>query len=573
MEVVDTIYKSEVDLMEFPQNLAVMLAQNAEKFSNLPVYQEIKKNSEYEPLTWSQFIKEVSSIQDYLVSTGFKSGDHLAILSANRQEMLEIELAVMAMGGRVVPIFSGYAAEKADTLVNFCDAEYVAVADEVQLAKISVPDKFKNIIHFEKVSRPARNLIHFEEILSSGSDHKLLGSHMDKQAVCLMMYTSGTMGKPKLVQLTHENILSQQAAMKVLWNLKSTDRFLSYLPWHHSFGGIFEKYSAICSGAVLSLENSFGKNVDQMISNWDKVKPTVFFSVPRIYQALTTLMGQNPEIEKLIFHDELRFVFTAAASLPQHISDIFEKKNIPVYEGWGLTETSPCCTVTNPALPRKPGIVGNPIPGVSLKLSEEDEIFVKGLNVMSGYYHNMEATEKVFLKDGWFCTGDVGEINETGLKLISRIDRIFKLTNAEKVIPTEIENILYRDCAYMSHVYVAGSGKDYPVVLVFPNKAMFKETPDPSQLMEGCKCPNNLDEYFSCLKNCLVNWNGSIDAKYSRLKKARILDYELSIENEELTPSMKLAPNVVGRVFESEIESLYQSEEDQPKQVYIINIE
>jgi long-subunit acyl-CoA synthetase (AMP-forming) len=125
----------------------------------------------------------------------------------------------------------------------------------------------------------------------------------------------------------------------------------------------------------------------------------------------------------------------------------------------------------------------------------------------------------------------------------------------------------------MSHAYVAGSGRDYPVVLVFPNKAMFNETPDPSQLMEGCKCPNNLDEYFSCLKSCLVNWNGSIDAKYSRLKKARILDYELSIENEELTPSMKLAPNVVGRVFESEIESLYQSEDDQPKQVYIINIE
>ena len=135
--------------MEFPQNLAMMLAQNEDKFSNLPVYQEIK-NGEYEPLTWSQFITDISLIQDYLVSAGFKSGDHLAILSENRQEMLELELAVMAMGGSVVPIFSGYDAEKADTLVNFCDAEYVAVADDIQLNKISVPDKFKNIIHFER---------------------------------------------------------------------------------------------------------------------------------------------------------------------------------------------------------------------------------------------------------------------------------------------------------------------------------------------------------------------------------------------------------------------------------------
>ncbi|MDP7273144.1 MAG: AMP-binding protein [Candidatus Marinimicrobia bacterium] len=568
----DKIYNSEVDLTEFPQNLSSMLTQNAEQYSSLPVYQEIK-NDEYEPLTWSQFIKDISSIQDYLVSTGFKPCDHLAILSENRQEMLELELAVMAMGGRVVPIFSGYDPEKADTLVNFCDAGYVAVADDTQLGKLSLPNKFKKIIHFEEVDEKTGNLIHFEELLSSGSDHQLMGSKIDRQEVCLMMYTSGTMGKPKLVQLTHENILSQQAAMKLLWNLKNTDRFLSYLPWHHSFGGIYEKYSAICSGAVLSLDNSYGKDIDQLISNWQKVKPTVFFSVPRIYQALTTLMGQKPEIEKLILHDELRFVFTAAAPLPKHISHIFEKKNIPVYEGWGLTETSPCCTVTNPNLIREPGVVGKPIPGVSLQLSDEGEILVKGPNVMSGYYHNAEETEKVFLPDGWFRTGDVGEINETGLKLISRIDRIFKLSNAEKVIPTEIENILYRDCAYMSHAYVTGNGRDYPVVLVFPNKDMFNESPDPSQLMEGCKCPENLDKYFNCLKNCMVNWNDAIETKYSMLKKARILDYELSIENEELTPSMKLAPNVVGKVFKAEIESLYNPLESESEDVYIINME
>ncbi|HJM69322.1 MAG: AMP-binding protein [Candidatus Neomarinimicrobiota bacterium] len=566
------IVRNDADLPEFPQNLATMLEENAENYSTHPVYQEII-NGEYEPLAWSQFIQDISSIQFYLFSIGFKEGDHLAILSVNRKEMLELELAVMSMGGRVVPIFPGYKAEKVDKLVNFCDADYIAVADDIQYCKISEPDKFKKIIHFDNITYQGDNLIQFNNIVSNCSDQRLKGAHIDKKTVCLMMYTSGTMGTPKLVQLTHENILSQQAAMKVLWNLKSTDRFLSYLPWHHSFGGIYEKYSAICNGAVFSLDNSYGKDINQLISNWRKVKPTVFFSVPRIYQALATLMRQSVEMEKLIFHDELRFIFTAAAPLPKHISDIFASKNVPVYEGWGLTETSPCCTVTNPDLFRSPGVVGKPIPGVSLQLSEEGEILVKGPNVMSGYYHNTEETENVFLPDGWFRTGDVGEINETGLKLISRIDRIFKLSNAEKVIPTEIENILYKDCAYMAHAFVTGSGKDYPVVLVFPNKGMFNESPDPSQLMEGCKCPKNLDEYFHCLKNCLVNWNDSIETKYSILKKAQILDYELSIENEELTPSMKLAPNVVGRVFKAEIESLYQSNGNKPKPVYIVNVE
>ena len=130
------IVRNDADLPEFPQNLATMLEENAENYSTHPVYQEII-NGEYEPLAWSQFIQDISSIQFYLFSIGFKEGDHLAILSVNRKEMLELELAVMSMGGRVVPIFPGYKAEKVDKLVNFCDADYIAVADDIQYCKIS----------------------------------------------------------------------------------------------------------------------------------------------------------------------------------------------------------------------------------------------------------------------------------------------------------------------------------------------------------------------------------------------------------------------------------------------------
>ncbi len=190
---------------------------------------------------------------------------------------------------------------------------------------------------------------------------------------------------------------------------------------------------------------------------------------------------------------------------------------------------------------------------------------------MTGYYNNPDETEKVLLEDGWFKTGDVGTFTDTGLKLISRKDRIFKLSNAKKVIPAEIENLIAKDCAYLSHAYVSGSGRDYPVVLLFPNTNMFDQKPDESQIKEDCLCPKNLIEYVHCLTNCLDNWNHSIDAKYSRINRAKLIDYELTIENEELTPSMKLSPNIVGKIFKAEIEKLY-SPDSATEDVYVIKL-
>lgn len=213
---------------------------------------------------------------------------------------------------------------------------------------------------------------------------------------CLNMYTSGTMGVPKCVQLTHRNILSQQAALQHVWHLNEDDRLLAYLPWHHSFGGIFERFSALYNGAALMLESSYGKDPGQIMENWKQVKPSCFFSVPKVYQSLIELTRGDKEAEQLFFHSGLKFVFTAAASLPETLSVEFEKRNIPVLEGWGLTETSPCCTITDPTLKREKGIVGKPIPGVSIGIADDGEICVKGPNVMVGYYKNDDANEKAF---------------------------------------------------------------------------------------------------------------------------------------------------------------------------------
>lgn len=568
------ILHSNQPLPDFPRNLAEMLNTNSRKFSLKPIFQE-SQDGKYIPLLWQDFTQSVIALQSSLTDLHLRKGERVAILSRNCQDMLVLDMAVMSMGAISVPIFAGYPANQANRLTNFCEPRLVVVADQEQFNKLENPRKYEWIIHFSPISSDKfTNLIPFSELLSStGMGTAISGEELDPGTIALMMYTSGTMGRPKCVQLTHANILSQQAAMKVLWKLSNTDRILSYLPWHHSFGGIFEKFAAITNGAVLSLEHGFGKNIEILLDNWQQVLPTVFFSVPRIYQQIATRVLQSTEIEKMIFHNELRFIFTAAAPLPQNIAKIFIERNIPVIEGWGLTETSPCCTVTNPNLPRSPGVVGKPIPGISLKLADDGEIMVKGPNIMTGYYKNSKETDRVLTKDGWFYTGDVGELTKHGLRLIGRKDRIFKLSNAEKVVPTEIENIIGKDCAYISYAYVSGSGKDYPVTLLFPNKEMFKQIPDESQLKSRCKCPQNLGDFSVCLNDCLRELNKSIDIKYARPQRAMLIDYELSIENEELTPSMKLAPNTIAKVFKANIEHLYNSEMVLSDKVYVINLE
>lgn len=565
------IMTSPYDLPQYAPNIATMLQANASRFGDHPIYQE-NRGDDYVPVPWRDFYETVRNICFNLIRLGFEKRSRMAIFSRNRLEMLQIELAVMAAGGVAVPIFAGYPKETASRLIDFCDADFLTVSDHSQPDRVDESVDLKAIFHFDPVEEKRfTNLVPFSALCQprEGEDDHL-AFDTDPDTVTLMMFTSGTMGTPKCVMLTHRNILSQQAAMKVLWNISSQDRFLSYLPWHHSFGGIFEMFAAITNGALLSLEHGYGKDIDLLLENWDAVRPTVFFSVPKIYQEITSRAMEDTLVAHLIFETGLRFIFTAAAPLPKTISDMFESRGIPVVEGWGLTETSPCCTVTDPEEERKPGIVGTAIPGIRIKLSPENEIMVSGPNVMKGYYKNREATREVLTEDGWFYTGDVGELTPEGLRLISRKDRIFKLSNAEKIFPAEIENVIGGSCYYLSHVYVAGSGKNYPVALVFPNQTLFEKMPDPKHLTAGCERPRSLEDLAACLKRCLNRLNKTMDVPYERPGAVMLVDRELSLERDELTPSMKLAPNVVGDAFRAEIESLYGGPGKTGEDVYII---
>jgi long-subunit acyl-CoA synthetase (AMP-forming) len=555
--------------------ISKMLRQNAQLFGQSPVYYEKKQGGEYVGILWEEFFQNIINIALNLKKFGFKKGDKLILFSSNSLEMLELELAVMASGGISVPIFAFFKQETAELLITHSDAMFLAVSGQQQLNNISTELELKRIFTFEPThDERFVNLSLFSELLRKNKSTKTdIGLGVQADDICLNMYTSGTMGTPKCVQLTHKNILSQQAAISSLWNLDHHDRLLSYLPWHHSFGGIFELFTALYNGAPLYLESSYGKDPEVILENWEQAKPTIFFSVPKVYQALIELTKKSREAEEIFFNSGLKFVFTAAAALPKKLSDEFETRGIPVIEGWGLTETSPCCTLTDPGLKREPGVVGNPIPGVSLRLAEDNEIQVKGPNVMMGYYNNDEANENTFDEDGWYRTGDVGEFTDNGLKLITRKDRIFKLSNGEKVIPTDLEKQIEMNCHYVAYSIVSGTGMDYPVALIFPNKNLLKSPTYEMSSSNHCFYPRNLKELSGCLRGCLHDANCDIKQKFSVLKGAVIIDDELSIDESTLTPSLKLAPNNVLEKYKSHLHNLYGNKVPVDEEVFIIRLD
>jgi fatty-acyl-CoA synthase len=280
-------------------------------------------------------------------------------------------------------------------------------------------------------------------------------ARIDPGEPCLLNFTSGTSGVLKGVVLTHDNILSQQRALSAIWSVTHADRFLSYLPWHHSFGGIFEKYTALYNGATIHIDDSRGKDFTVLRRNWAEVRPTIYFSVPQVYQQLVTHVQSRPEDEGTIFHPGLRFVFTAAAALPANVSAFFAAKRVPVLEGWGLTETSPCCTLTDLSEPRSvPGMVGYPIPGVTIGIAPDGEILVRGPNVMSGYWRAPQETAAA-LVDGWFHSGDMGHQDAEGYLYVDGRRKEMIISGGENIYPAEIENLL-AECQDIAEASVIG---------------------------------------------------------------------------------------------------------------------
>ena len=566
----DTI-RSQLSPVGERESVGGLLARNVARFASHAAYSE-RRDGAYCAVSWRSFARDVASFARFLSAAGVGQGTRVAVVSPNRGEMLVAEFATMGLGATYVPIFAGYPADQVQGLLIHADPTVVIVAGRYQLAGVQCTAATSALVTFDSVDRAAvepllrgscvGHAAFADAVAGFAADDGQVAAFLGAAAAvdplepCLLNFTSGTSGALKGVVLTHDNILSQQRALSAIWSVSKEDRFLSYLPWHHSFGGIFEKYTALYNGATIHIDDSRGKDFGALQRNWAEVRPTIYFSVPHVYQQLVVHVQSRPEDENTIFHPELRFVFTAAASLPGTVSAYFAAKRVPVLEGWGLTETSPCCTLTDLNEARSvPGMVGYPIPGVTIRLAPDGEILVRGSNVMPGYFLNPEATAEALPGDGWFHTGDLGEFVGAGLKLVARKDRVFKMLNAEKVVPTEIENRLVAMNSYIRHVIVAGAGRGFLAALIFPDYLRIAE-------QFGADRATAESVVKASLRDTVLAFNAEHRVKYERIQAFAVISKELSLDDEELTPSMKVRVRNVLANAEEYIEAVYEPSED-----------
>ncbi|MGE5339930.1 MAG: AMP-dependent synthetase/ligase [Candidatus Omnitrophota bacterium] len=566
--------------------IGTMILERAIEWSDDPIFAyRDSDDNDYKPVTWKRMLHDVVSLADFFRHQGIKKGDHVAVLSANNYAMLVWELAVTSMGAISVPIFAGYYTPQIDYILNHAEPDAILVEGAERLTRFqacSSASRIQTVVthHIndpidEHIDDPAGGF-RFEACLSGGSTERFVKALQDVKLEdsCFIHYTSGTTGDPKGVMLSHRNIMSQRKAHGKVWEIARGSRFLSYLPWHHSYGGLFERFSALHHGAAIYLEDSLGKDIHRLIANWSKARPTHFFSVPKIYRALVTEAKLNAEIREILFHPELKFVYTAAAPLPRECGDYFDAHNVPILEGWGLTETSPTVTMTRPGSKRIHSYVGDPIPGCEILISEENEILVKGPNIMKGYYKDPERTARSIDHYGWLHTGDMGELSNCGLKLMYRRDGIFKLANGEKVSSTIVENELTAAPRWMNHAVVFGSAEDFVAALIFPHFrnlehwALQNHKPLPSGwALSGDSTIQDM------VRKEIEAANMELTPHYLRVKAFVILPDELSVENGCLTPTMKVIRHNINRLYKEWIHAIFRPDLHPDKLPYIVTVD
>jgi long-subunit acyl-CoA synthetase (AMP-forming) len=552
---------SSIPLGSYEPSLGVLLNERARRRGDA-VYLRYRQDARVATLTWQEFARRTFQIARHLLAQGVRRGDRMGMISENRAEMYLFELAAMSIGAVSVPIFAGYLPPQIAYVLDRARPRYVVVSGQHQLDKITRAahpwiEKYYGM-DFGPASRQWGALDFATLTVEGGVSEQRLQEQVhavQPDDLCLIMYTSGTTGAPKGVCLGHRHLISQQKAMSLMWDVNENDVYMNYLPWHHSFGGLFERFMTLFNGCELCLDDSRGKDIDRLIENWKLYQPTIFFSVPRVHDLLVSRCRERREVADAVLGSRLRFVFTAGAALPAHVEAAYREHRIPVLEGWGLTETAPCVTATSKDTSWRSGYVGFPLPGVMVRIDSEQEILVKGPNVMEGYLDDEEATAHVLGDDGWFHTGDLGEFTKYGLRLLGRKDGTFKLTTGEKTHPLRIETVLVNESPYINQAIALGSGKDFVGVLIYPDLRQLRawatdQHLDPTNLL-GQPAVGKL---FAAE---LQRINPLIEIKYERVRRAVLVGRDPSLENGELTPSGKLVRKAVMNNHKSQVEALF----------------
>ncbi|WP_277455529.1 long-chain fatty acid--CoA ligase [Janibacter sp. DB-40] len=558
----------------------------------------VKEQGAWRDVTAAQFANDVRGLAKGLIAAGLETGDRLAIMARTRYEWTLLDFAAWAAGGVPVPIYETSSAEQVEWIVKDSGTRFVVV--ETTAHESVAAEARGNLDHVKELWVIDKGDL--DQLVEAGStisdedlEARIAGQQRDSLAT--IIYTSGTTGRPKGCELTHDNFLGlAENTVAKLGDVLDKDEAstLLFLPLAHVFARFIEVLAVTANRRM-----GHSADIANILDDFQSFKPTFILAVPRVFEkifnkaneqatadgkgtifakaadtAIAWSEGQDTGsvplkvkllhgvFDKLVYSklrakmgNKVEYAVSGGAPLGTRLGHFFRGIGVTVLEGYGLTETTAPATVNIPEKV-KIGTVGPPLPGVSIKVADDGEVMIKGLNVLRGYHDNEEATLEA-LRDGWFRTGDLGELDEDGyLKITGRKKEILVTAGGKNVAPAVLEDRL-KAHPIISQCLVVGDGKPFIAALVTLDEEM----------LPGWAANHGLGnitvEQARTNETVLAEIQGAVDeankavSKAESIRKFSVLSEDFTEENGTLTPSMKLKRNVIMRDFEEEVESLY----------------
>ena len=527
--------------------------------------------------SWNAMRQDVLSVASALIEAGVKSGDSVIVMSENRVEWLICDFGIQAAGAVTVPIYPNTPPEVARTIAEDSLAVLAIVSDSQLAAKLPAGGSLQQVVLMDREVRAwtDRGPTRLAEV-----DARLRAIRPDD--MCTIVYTAGTTGVPKGVELLHRNLVDVSRAALQVHPITDADVSLSWLPYAHVYGRINEIFIGIMYGG----QTWISRGPDHLAGELHEVKPTVMCSVPRVYEKMyaavmsrvhessrtrraifgwamrvggrfsqtahpgPVLRAQRALADRLVLASlrtrltggRLRFFVSGGAGLAREIEEFFWAIGVPILNGWGLTETS-SGVCSNTLYQHRFLTVGKPFPGVELKVADDGEILVKGPGNMRAYHNKPEATAEV-MKGGWFYTGDIGEIDADGyLKITDRKKSLFKTAGGKYIAPQQLEHDLLSD-PLITRSVIVGEGKPYVTALIVPDWDAAKK-----QGMDQAAVKARIQQTVDRVNAHLGQWE--------TIKYFTMLPRDFTETSGELSLKQDVKRKVIAERYGDQIESMY----------------
>lgn len=590
------------------ETLNDLLARSLAAYRDAPLF-GVRTSGVFRFGTYGEFGERVAAVRAALDLRGIGRGDHVALIANNRPEWAEVAYATYGLGATFVPMYESQLEGDWEHILRDSAARIVFVPGQVIARRIlTMRARLPAIEVVVVLEGPLeKDMLPYRRLVEEGTGRECPVRAVGAEDVATTIYTSGTTGRPKGVMLTHGNIASNVSAIHEIFPASSSDRSLSFLPWAHVFGQTVELHGMISIGGSIGITAS----VDRLLEDMLEVRPTLLFAVPRVFNRIADGLVQRFErrgglekqlfdrgianarhlrklaaqrrtsgiadLERLVydrvlfskirdgFGGRLRYAISGGAALSKETAEFIDDLGITVFEGYGLTETSPIVTANRPGA-RKFGSVGKPIPGIRIEIDtaatsdpKHGEIVVFGHNVMKGYHHLPDEDARVFVASRGqrgFRTGDLGYLDGEGfLHITGRLKEQYKLENGKYVAPSPLEDAL-RNSPFIANAMVYGDDREFNVAILVPDFDALGRyarsiglAADPRSLVGSERVRNlladEIDKYSVTFR------------PYEKIRSFVVGDEDFTIENGMLTPSLKVKRREVLKRYGDALEALY----------------